>query len=294
MKPYKTGSSTSSGVNLRISRGIARRLDRKYDRCKARQDHGPWMDMPAASMYSKRVEGRSFLWTIVREPTNRVVSLFFHMQVSRMGVQPTDANFRRFLLEENVHKKYDYYLHNLALRPFNTSSDDPAQLVNGILQSYNFIGITERMDESYVALAMLLRLPMSDVMYLSAKTSGGYDDGVSGHCTYIQPSFVSDGMREFFEGDEWQAKVRHDRSLFQAANRSLDLTIDRLGRSSFERNLRLFREAQKAAHDRCLESTVFPCDRDGNFFPPDRTDCAFSDYGCGFECLDRVALDLGL
>jgi hypothetical protein len=252
------------------------------------------MDSPAAAMYSRRVEGRSFLWTIVREPTSRVVSLFFHMQVSRMGVKPTDANFRRFLLEGNVHKKYDYYLHNLALRPFNASSDDHGQVANDILQSYNFVGITERMDESYVALAMLLRLPLSDVMYLRAKTSGGYDDGASRRCTYIQPSFVSDGMQSFFEGDEWQSKIRNDLSLYRAANQSLDLTIERLGRSSFERNLRLFREAQEAANDRCLETTVFPCDRHGNFFPPNKTDCVFSDYGCGFECLDRVALDLGL
>jgi hypothetical protein len=300
MKPYKTGSSTSSGVNIRIARAMARRLDRTYEYCKARHDHGPWVDSPAAAMYSKRITDRSFLWTIVREPTSRVVSLFFHMHVSRLGVEPTDANFRRFLLEEDVSKKYDYYLHNLAMRPFNASADDPAEVVNGILRSYDFIGVTERMDESYVALAMLLHLRPSDVMYLSAKTSGGYDGGGGGgatgggRCTYIQPSFVSPGMRAFFDSDEWEDKVKHDLAFYRAANRSLDLTIDRLGRASFEWNLKRYRESQKVAHDQCRMNTVFPCDRDGRFFPPDQTDCVFSDYGCGFECLDRVALDLGL
>lgn len=38
--------------------------------------------------------------------------------------------------------------------------------VNSILRDYDFIGVTERMDESAVALQMLLGLKTSDVMYL--------------------------------------------------------------------------------------------------------------------------------
>jgi Galactose-3-O-sulfotransferase len=295
LKPYKTGSSTSSGVNLRISRALAWRQNRPYEFCKARFDHGPWVDSPAAAMYGNRNRDSSILWTIVREPTKRAVSLFFHFQVSRMGVEPTDNNFRRFLTEQNPSKKYNYYLHNLSLKPFNATIDDPAQVANDILASYDFIGVTERMDESYVALAMLLRLPLSDVLYLSAKTSGGYDDaGQDGKCAFIRPSFVTEGMQAFFDGDDWQAKVKYDLAFYRAVNRSLDATIDRLGRRTFEKNLARLREAQKVARDRCLSSTVFPCDADGNFVPPDKTDCVFTDYGCAFECLDRVAYDLGL
>jgi hypothetical protein len=45
--------------------------------------------------------------------------------------------------------------------------------------SYDFIAITERMDESAVELQMLLGLPLADVLYLNAKTSGGYEDIVA-------------------------------------------------------------------------------------------------------------------
>ena len=52
--------------------------------------------------------------------------------------------------------------------------------MNEILAEYDYIGITERMEESAVALAMLLDLPLGDVLYLNAKQNGGYDEG--GRC----------------------------------------------------------------------------------------------------------------
>ena len=296
LKPYKTGSSTSSGVNLRIARNVARRMSSPDGAlCSARFDHGPWKD-PAATLFGRRDPTQSFLWTIIREPTERAISLFFHMQVSREGVEPTDSNFQHFLLDVNPHMKYDYYLHNLPLQPYHPTEDDPVQVANRILESYDFIGVTERMDESFVVLAMLLHLPLSDVLYLSAKTGGGYDDGGGpyGRCSFIRPSVVSPGMRSFFESDEWQNLVQVDAALHQATNRSLDWTIERLGRSLFEENLAQFRRAQLLAIERCQPVTVFPCDEFGTFHPPETTDCLWKDSGCAMECLDQIASDFDL
>jgi hypothetical protein len=154
------------------------------------------------------------------------------------------------------------------------------------------------MDESAVALAMLLGLPLGDVLYLSTKMNGGFDDG--GHkdvCTYIVPSFVSPGMKQYFESDDFQDIVHWDHALHQAANRSLDLTIDNtLGRDQFESNLAKYRQAQDLATKRCASKTVFPCSISGGGKkkPDDETDCIMGDAGCGYQCLDEVASDLGL
>lgn len=137
---------------------------------------------------------------------------------------------------------------------------------------------------------MLLRIPLSDVLYLSAKLNGGYDD----HCFFIQPSFLTPGMKEFIESDEWKGIIKEDLALYKAANHSLDLTIERLGRNNFEKNLILYKAALAEGNRRCKDKTVFPCTNDGKLVPPLETDCLWSDAGCGAVCLDEVATDMQL
>ena len=264
---------------------------------QARFDHGPW-DHPAHFLYKSRNAQKSFLWTVIREPTQRVISQFFHFEVSRRKIEPTDEEFQRFILGSMKEKFKDYYLQTLHTKSkYNRARFNPVNTANAILEEYDFIGITERMDESAVLMMMLLNLPMSDVLYLSAKGKGGYDDGgghAKGHaCTYIWPSFVSPGMQEFFDTNKkWQSMVAYDRALYKAANASMDLTIDALGRDRFESTLAKFRRAQTVAQETCLAGTVFPCDNAGR--ERNDTDCIWNDSGCGVTCLDKIAFDLGL
>jgi Galactose-3-O-sulfotransferase len=298
LKPYKTGSSTTSGVHLRIARNIAkRRKKQKIDICETRFAHGPDLS-PGYTLFHKRIAEKSFLWTVVRDPTQRAISHFFHFMVSRKKMEPTDQNFISFLRDESFPIQ-DYYYHALYTKDiFNRETHKPTSVANHILRTYNFIGITERMDESFVALMMILRLRISDILYLSAKTKGGYDDAggkKSGQtCTYIWPSFVSPGMEIFFNSSEWKDMIRYDRLLYEAVNRSLDLTIDQLGRERFENKLRTYREAQKFAQKRCLPNTTFPCDASGRFHRENTTDCIWKDSGCGVTCLDQIATELNL
>jgi hypothetical protein len=292
LKPYKTGSSTTSGVNLRIARNVAKRLNKDFDMCLSRYDHGPhWY--PAASLFPNRDTNASFLWTVLREPTKRLTSEFFHFSVSRRGVEPTDDNFQSFLLAP---QQRDYYLRSLLTSDKYTAYEhDPVQTGNRILSEYDFIGVMERFDETAVALMMLLNLPMADILYVTAKKHGGYDaGGGGGKCTFIQPSFLSEGMQEFLKTDSWKDRIKYDLALYQAANRSLDLTIDRLGRDRFEKNLVLFRKAQERIETKCVPNAVFPCMEGGVFHPPEETDCLWKDSGCGTTCLDEVATELNL
>jgi Sulfotransferase family len=296
LKPYKTGSSTTSGVNLRIARNVARRRTdlQNVNICKTRFDHGPDFT-PGYTLFTKRNPTESFLWTILRDPTSRAVSQFFHFEVSRQKLEPTDANFKSFLRQKNPMQ--DYYLRALFNRgKFSRERYHPVRVANNILRNYNFIGITERLNESLVALMMQLNLKIADILYLSAKGRGGYDDagGPKHQCTYIWPSFLSPGMKAYFQTDEWKDTTKYDRLLYQAVNRSLDMTIDRLGREAFNENLAKFVHAQEQAKIQCLPSTIFPCDLAGRVRDDKETDCIWKDSGCGSTCLDQIATDLNL
>ena len=302
LKPYKTGSSTVSGINLRIARNVARKQQREEDgastpnikftrdaaMCKARSDHGPWK-FSAANMYANRIRHQSFLWTVIREPTARMISMFFHFAVSREKMEPTDKNFQEYL-QKNV-KTFEpgYYLQSLSTKVFNNEKDDPIDFANKILNEYDFIGITERMDESAVVLMMLLNLSMADVLYMSAKSAGGYD--AQKKCTYIWPSFVTPGMENYFQSDKWQKATRLEVEFYKAANRSLDLTIDKLGRSQFEAHLTKFRQILRVIQEECVPKAVFPCSSLGW---NKKTDCLWKDSGCGTTCLDELSTKMNL
>ena len=310
VKEMKTGSSTLSGVVLRIARNIAERRNQNF-MCNSRFDH-----FPATAMeYIDRDPQKSFLFTILRNPQKRITSQFFHFSVSRLKLEPSDTVFQKFV-EKSPHL-HDYYLKDLGLgsgeaqahkkivskhKPTMLESDRLQELrlkmANGIMQGYDFIGITERMDESLVVLMMILRLKVSDILYIKAKSSGGFDDGAFNQtCIYIVPSFTSPGMKKFFQSPDFFNRTEGDWMLYRAAEKSLDMTIDRLGREQFERHLLEFQAAQKVANNKCSQGIRYPCSVNGVRAPYRRqsdpsTDCLWLDSGCGYECLDRLETEI--
>jgi len=194
----------------------------------------------------------------------------------------------------------DHYLYFLKMKQkYDPTVDDARHVMQSIVDDFDFIAVTERMDESAVVLAMLLRIPLSDVLYLAAKQQGGYDDAGGGDnrltCKVITPTNVTRDMQAVLDGDVWQTKSQYDLLLYEAANRSLDRTIDTvLGRDAFEQNLQKYMDAVRLAKDRCLSKTVFPCDQDGKYHPPPETDCLWNDSACGGDCLDEIADQLDL
>jgi hypothetical protein len=136
---------------------------------------------------------------------------------------------------------------------------------------------------------MLARVPLSDVLYLSAKLNGGYD----AHCVFLQPANVTAPMQHYLEGATWQTLIQYDLALVQAVTQSMELTIDRLGRRDVERQLALYRAALQKARDRCAHQTVFPC-MNGSQIPLHQTDCMWLDSACGMDCLDGVAQEMGI
>eukprot|EP00978_Attheya_sp_CCMP212_P030952 scaffold115559_cov56-Attheya_sp.AAC.3 len=147
------------------------------------------------------------------------------------------------------------------------------------------------MDESLVIVMMLLDLNIEDILYMSSKQSDyAFTSDSDGNlqCVHVHPKFRTPEMDRFFSSSEWKNANEDDILLYRAANHSLDLTIESLGRIKFEANLYAFRHILKRVQKHCEASTIYPCTSDGTLNHKN-SNCYIKDEGCGYECLDDFA-----
>ena len=183
VKNLKAGSSSGASVTLRMAHQLAKRQRQNNNNnngssssstfpiCRNRVHHP---NKHAATMrYNERQREHSFLWSIVRDPTTRATSQFFHFHVSRQNWSSSDASFQHFLQLGN-HWMRDFQINYLRLHhaSFYYDEDAPSsaavvRAIQEILDEYDFLAVTERMDESIVALQMILGLDSSDVLFLT-------------------------------------------------------------------------------------------------------------------------------
>lgn len=137
-------------------------------------------------------------------------------------------------------------------------------------------------------------LRIADVLHISSKRCGEYDDGAfQNQCFKIPPKRVLPGVQRFFDSEEWKKYNRPELELYMAVNRSLDLTIKELG-PDFNTKLALFCRAQLLVEERCASNVTMPCPRAGERIPSNETNCLSGDSGCAFDCLDRISTELDL
>jgi len=237
IKIPKTASSTLAGITQRLSMREASRRRRRQDieenvtYCKTYEPfiHASAMDYQIL----KRDKSKSFVWTVIRHPANRAVS---HYGMS-MKLGELENNDETFILKMKFSSNYgdDFQLHYLILERLQKGTKNEAyynQVIQNILDEYNFIGIYERLDESLVVLSMIMGMGISDVLqeYRSIKNT---------RCDSLQtdPSWLSSGMREYLDTDEFHKKNEGDLILYDAVNKTLDATIDKLGRQKVNENL---------------------------------------------------------
>ena len=163
------------------------------------------------------------------------------------------------------------------------------QMVQDILEDYDFIAITERLDESLVVLQMLLGLTTHEILYVNARSSGSFSNGFPDRpCLYIIPSMITPGIGQFLESDEWKDTIRGDLLLYQAAYASLDRTIESLGRDEFNKNLQALQNGLKMAALNCKDRVVSLCTEAGERVAPQNTTCYIWSEGCEHECVDEL------
>jgi Galactose-3-O-sulfotransferase len=316
VKNHKAASSTLAGVNIRIAvnygrrhlqsnRGLLypqRRIKPNLEgACSSRENHDD------SRKYHERDPSRSFMYTSIRHPVHRALSWIFYL-ASNQGrnisdnsiiqrlkrqthfVKGTSSKTSKFHYEAGAQvgylytgkhaKKYLWQEDKLVNLPTSLNR------VSTVMREYDLFLIVERLDESLVALKFLLKLETSDILYLSAKQSGGYSYSAAPFegCHKIIPSYISSAVSDFLSSPLWYAQNYEDYVLYKAANKSLDMTIEKIGRSQFESALAEYRNMMNDVKV-CANETVEPCSSDGTYH--EKTDCFYRDWGCGYPCLDR-------
>jgi hypothetical protein len=327
VKSYKASSSTCEGIALNIAHHVARR--RYGDNLKPFwvnftkpiENHPRSFPQPKCIAHTRhkfsdnvdharRAPG-SLLWSFIRHPRNRDLSHIFHMKIGRdKTIAQNDSQAIIDFMETRLKGWQTRYLvpqlkgwrekewgnPNIAHRdlwPRWLLRTDPEQLMPYLKQmligQYDFLGVTERMEESLAVMVLLWGLEPSDVIVLSSKRSGGWDDGGGGDgmCVRIPKVVTTPTIAEYLRTKHSNQNV--DYLLFYVINKSLDLTIESLGVKKVQNMAAYIRELSKVAEENCRSEAWFPCDPEGNFQPePAYWNCYVQDAGCGFECIDRV------
>jgi len=258
IKVGKTGSSTTAGIMRRIASrhglfGVTEELDPEHPvnfEPAVAPNHGS-----AACKVTLNWHGftkPAILITQIRDPAARALSDFYFFE-SRGSLAKPDEVIAD--LQNNIRGSLE--LDYIRL--------DDASGVSQTIANYSFIMITERLPESLVVLKHLLRLEFCDLLFVSSKVSKD-PTGLS-----EQPPEVS----SYLASPEFSKRYEPDLLLYAAANRSLDLWIDRIGRKEFQEDL--------AAFSSLLEQVESQCSHERG-----KGECYWVDNGCGYQCIDSL------
>jgi hypothetical protein len=159
-----------------------------------------------------------------------------------------------------------------------------------IFDEYDFIGVTERFAESLATMVLLWDLEPTDVIVLSAKQAGGYDDaGDTGRCSKIlrPPRTPSPAVHDYLSNEH--AVDNADFLLWEAANESLDRTIQQLGKDRVQKVVDEIRNLQTLAEQYCGRKAHFPCNSRGQKqLQLAAKSCYVQDAGCGYKCVYKI------
>jgi hypothetical protein len=324
VKLPKAASSTLAGINARISIRQGQRIFDGMNNSTTNNNHTTCTHLEhhlrqVWKSYGNRDPSRSFLWTSLRDPASRALSRIFYWHVSQgkryhnttddvlihLLMKATDRQVGAisegqggFQLKYLTFEKITPWIAWDKSEPTRVKDSETIQrLVKQIIDSYDFIALTERMDESLVVLQLLLGLPVGDILSTSAKVSGGFTYSTKKNlmkCIPIRKTVRSAGVHEYLTSERWYATNYGDYLLYAAANRSLDLTIERIGTERFEAALKGFRHAQKLVTERCDATAHFPCSADGTAqLELSAKSCYQEDEGCGYPCIDELSSEHG-
>ena len=127
------------------------------------------------------------------------------------------------------------------------------KLVEKTVNEFDFIGTVERLDESLVLLSIMMDVQVTDVLYSNAKLSGGYMIRPKEHeCRQIgkkRPLFPS--AEKFLESERFQQMIKIDTLLHDAVDRSIDRTIEYVGRALVDSKVKEFMDAKAALDKKC-------------------------------------------
>lgn len=266
IKLPKVGGSTWAGVMRRI--GHRHGLNHAYDanwlvRAKENAEassasvwanHGnrKWVEI-----YLQKVMPDPFYVTIIRHPTQTAMSHFYYEQNDPTKIN--DANKIDYLQRRSPHKFVDG-----LVRPQFWQTNQGEVNTATILASYEFVAVMERFDECLLIFGKMVKLPVSDLLYMKSKDSHA-DENLVRHPTFDKESqAVRDAALHLQTGE--------DAELYSMVNKVLDDAIVKYG-ASFQHDLERFQTMLRDLADICPPAHL-------------EIDCLWSDNGCSQGCID--------
>jgi len=253
--------------------------------------------------FINRDKENSFLIGSVRQPVSRAMSRVFFMEESNEvngtlifeKLKSTDeqygvmtrgkGGFQLDYMNMNQIANYSAFLDLQHSKDINLTAI--VESVQFVMDNYQFIFLNERIDESLVMLKLLLNLRTSDILYLSSKVSGNYFSWPdTERCVKLQKRVINDNISNLFSSNDWFLYNYGDYLLHQVVNKSLDLTIDVIGKERFDNALNEFLSLKQDAENVCVPMTVFPCSDAGKYQEESQSNCYWNDIGCGWPCFD--------
>jgi len=242
VKVPKTSSSTLGHITTRFSMREARRQG--FENSTYCEVHNPMIHAYAIEYrVADRNKLRSFLWTAVRNPTNRAVS--HYGMLVKFGEETNDDKHFISRMRSGFNYRGDFQLRYLATKKLNIKHtyEEYIDIIQNILDEYNFIGLYERLNESLVVLSMIMGMSITDVLYDFRPSHITRCDSLSS-----DPSWLTSGMREYLE-TEWNQEAKADFLLYNAVNKALDATIEKLGRRKVELKVANFERLMRIGTD---------------------------------------------
>mmetsp|Transcript_21335 Transcript_21335/g.39027 ORF Transcript_21335/g.39027 Transcript_21335/m.39027 type:complete len:375 (+) Transcript_21335:66-1190(+) len=205
---------------------------------------------------------KAFKISMVRDPVERCMSSFYHLLDEKHSYLGSSDAEKIALLTGNcsavVAQGEAWYTslaqdlcRGLACPGYQTEYLVPhaGSNLDEIFESFDFIAVTERYDESMLLLSKQLELPLSDLLYVQTKVSGA-----SSYCQGNTASSIQKvPMEEESAGVRAAAQklaLDRDALLVERANAELDRRIAAYG-PSYQSDLASFREWLAVADEEC-------------------------------------------
>ena len=311
VKNPKSASSTSAGAILRIAH---------RNNCTAVQyDH-----RLAHEAYTDRYRPLSYLFTTVREPADRAVSrIFFQYSRAKNPAPLDDATIIHKL--KTFTDKYQgaisagqggfqlQYLSPTEITPWSfwpnpenneedrysnpvddhvTNVSELIKQVRRTMEFYDFILVQERMDESLVAMSILMGIDIGDVILTGSSKVAGSSYIYKAQrktCKRLVKSYRSPAVKSYLNSSAFIGQNYGDYILHRAAHYSLDRTIEEtIGRERFDAALARYRKLQTLGTEICAPYAHFPCSGEGiKQLELSKESCYAEDLGCGYKCIDK-------
>ena len=279
VKLAKVASRTVWAVLQRVAHKVALRQNQPFSSCSIQSPNLAY----ARDLERNATTTPHLHLSFLRNPTDRLLSWYTYDRVSSAHHTPSAEALQTYVRTKNVRDAlYPHFVARLGLQDkWVAGKSDGATFVQHILDTYHFVGVAERLDESLVVMSLLwTELTLNDLLYVqNEQVQGSYDP----NCRYMHPvNLHTPGIQAYLESEEWRTLSQWDRLLYEKVNASLDATIATLGRERVQEQLREYRRLKEKVQVECLPKVpVRNCDEQAES-PP----CPFG--ACAQDCLDGI------